>query len=219
MGDISSSGLGYDQHMSFQDRLIARRSSTLESDAWLTVPNVLTILRIAALVPFTFWAMEGRDRQALLLFFIAGVTDTLDGTIARNFGQYSKLGRLLDPLADKLFTGAAFVVLSAFRRGLTHIPIWLMAAALLRDVLILSGSLVVYRTSRNSGFKPSVYGKVNTLFEIGVVVLFLAQTDLPFLSAVLPVCYIILLASLMISTADYLQTALRMMRHAPKSTG
>jgi cardiolipin synthase len=207
-----SADIGYHQHMLLEESLPAGRPGSSESNAWLTIPNLLTVARMAALVPFTSWAMAGRDRAALILFFIAGLTDTLDGTIARHFGQSSKIGRLLDPLADKLFTGASFVVLSALRRGLPHIPIWLMTAVLLRDVLILFGSFVVYRRSRNSGFKPSIYGKLNTLFEIGVVILFLAQSDLPFLAAVLPFCYAILLLSLLVSAADYLRTGLRMMQ-------
>ena len=184
----------------------------------MTVPNALTIARLVAIAPFVLLAMQGRDRAALILFVVAGLTDTLDGTIARRFGQTSKIGRLLDPLADKLFTGAAYVVLSAFRPGLTSIPIWVMAAVLLRDVLILSGSLIVYRMSRNTGFQPSIYGKLNTLFEIGIVVVFLAQPDLPFLKTILPGTYIVLLISLLVSTGDYLKAGLRMTRE-PVSRG
>jgi cardiolipin synthase len=187
-------------------------SGSPERDAWLTVPNALTLLRLLAIVPFSIWSMEGRDRAALMLFVAAGLTDTLDGTIARRLGQTSKIGRLLDPLADKLFTGVAYLVLSAFRPGLSSIPLWVMCAVLLRDVLILSGSLVVYSARRNSGFKPSIYGKLNTFIEIGVVVCFLAAPDVWFVPALLPSFYILLLVSLLVSTADYLRAGLRMMR-------
>ncbi len=185
-----------------------------ERNVWLTFPNALTVARLVAILPFAFLAMKGRDREALILFVVAGLTDTLDGSIARRFGQTSKIGRLLDPLADKLFTGVAFVVLSAFRSRFSNIPIWVMVAVLLRDVLILSGSLLVYRTSRNSGFRPSIYGKLNTFLEIGIVVLFLAQTDIPFLTTVLPITYAALLISLLASTADYLRAGLRMIRES-----
>lgn len=195
-----------------EESLDLGRSGSSERDRWLTVPNALTLLRVAALIPFASWATAGRERAALIVFFIAGLTDTLDGTIARYFGQSSKIGRLMDPLADKLFTGISFVILSAFRGELPHIPLWLMAAVILRDVLILAGSLVVYRTSRNSSFKPSIYGKLNTFFEIGIVVLFLAQPDLPFLTRLMPFCYAIVLISLLVSAGDYLRTGLRMMR-------
>jgi cardiolipin synthase (CMP-forming) len=193
-------------------------SGSPERDAWLTVPNALTLLRLLAIIPFSIWSMHGRDRAALILFVAAGLTDTLDGTIARRLGQTSKIGRLLDPLTDKLFTGAAYVVLSAFRPGLSSIPLWVMYAVLLRDILILAGSLLVYGARRNSGFKPSIYGKLNTFIEIGVVVCFLAAPDVWFVPALLPGCYILLLVSLLVSTADYLRAGLRMMRQ-PARTG
>jgi cardiolipin synthase len=97
-----------------------------ERDIWLTVPNALTVFRLLAVIPFSVWATNGSDRKALAIFVIAGVTDMLDGTIARRFGQASKVGRLLDPLADNLLTGASFVVLSVFRPALPSIPKWLM---------------------------------------------------------------------------------------------
>jgi cardiolipin synthase (CMP-forming) len=190
------------------------RSGAPERDVWLTIPNALTAARVLAIAPFTLLAAQGRDTEALVLFVVAGLTDTLDGTIARHFGQASKIGRLLDPLADKLFTGASFVVLSAFRGGLASIPMWVMVAVLLRDVLILSGSFVVYRVSRNSGFKPSVYGKLNTLLEIAIVVFFLAQPAFPPIATILPASYIVLLISLLVSAGDYLRAGLRMTRES-----
>jgi cardiolipin synthase (CMP-forming) len=183
-----------------------------EGDRWLTIPNALTVLRLLAILPFSVWAMQGRDTEALILFFLAGLTDTLDGTIARRFGQASKIGRLLDPLADKLFTGAAFVVLSLYRTGLSHIPGWVMLAVVLRDVYILLGSLFVYTAKRNSGFKPSVFGKLNTLVEIFVVLCFLAVALIPTAGTLLPNLYILLLISLLASAYDYFQVGLRMMR-------
>jgi cardiolipin synthase len=175
------------------------------------------VLRLIAIVPFALAAMRGRDWVALVIFILAGLTDTLDGTIARHFQQASRIGRLLDPLADKLFTGVAYVVLAGFRQGFVRIPLWVMSLVILRDVLILSGSYLVYRVSRNSGFKPSIFGKLNTFVEIGVVVCFLAQADLPFITPILPALYVILLLSLLLSTGDYLRSGLRMMRRASSS--
>ena len=194
------------------------QSISPERQVWLTIPNALTLARMAASIPIAWLAAQGRDREALVLFVAAGLTDTLDGTIARHFGQRSKLGRLLDPLADKIFTGVSFLVLAAFREGLTGIPIWVMIAVLLRDALILTGSLLVLQAGRNTGFKPSIYGKLNTFLEIGVVVLFLAQRDLPFITTLLPGLYVVLLISLVMSSADYLRTGLRMVRTPAATT-
>ncbi len=188
------------------------RSRSLERDQWLTIPNALTLLRLLAIIPFALLAMCGRDLAALTLFVLSGFTDTIDGAIARRFGQGSKIGRLLDPVADKLFTGVAFVVLAAFRNGLSRMPLWVMAAVVFRDFLILVGSAIVFNASRNTAFKPSVYGKLNTFIEIGVVVCFLSVSALPFIAQLLPALYILLLVSLLISVADYLRTGLRMMR-------
>ena len=192
------------------------RAGVREGDIWLTIPNALTVLRLVAIVPFAFLAMRGQDRAALILFVLAGLTDTLDGTIARHFGQTSKIGRFLDPIADKLFTGVAFVVLSMFRHG-ASVPVWVMAAVLLRDVVILSGSFIVYRLSRNSAFQASVYGKLNTLLEIGTVVCFLGQRDFPFLSAIFPATYVVLLLSILVSAGDYFRNGLRMIAEPRRS--
>lgn len=195
---------------------MAREQSSLaashELHRWLTIPNALTGLRLLALVPFVYLVTRGSDRAALVLFILAGITDTVDGTIARRLGQTSKLGRLLDPLVDKLFTCVSYIALSAFRPGLSHIPIGVMAAVLLRDFFILGGSLFVYSKSRNSGFKPSIYGKLNTFVEIGVVVCFLASADLAFVARLMPVFYAILFVSIALSAADYTRIGFQMMQ-------
>jgi cardiolipin synthase len=190
-----------------------------ERKAWFTVPNALTILRLVAIIPFSYLAVNGRDTEALILFIVAGLTDALDGTIARQFDQASTVGRLLDPLADKVFTGVAFVVLSAFRSGFSSIPRWVMVAVLARDVVILGGSLIVYSTKCNSGFKPSVFGKLNTLLEICIVVGFLGTAKFPLIGEILPGLYIILLISLLISGGDYVRAGWRMMRMPAAPSG
>ena len=187
-------------------------SGAPERDVWWTVPNVLTLFRIFAIVPFIVLAAHGRDVEALVLFFLIGLTDTLDGTIARRFGASSRIGRLLDPIADKLFTGVSFVVLALFRPGLSSIPLWVMLASLARDALILFGSFLVYRMSGNSGFTASRYGKLNTLLEICIVICFLASSKLPVVAHVLLPLYLLLVISLLVSTTDYVLIGLAMIR-------
>jgi cardiolipin synthase (CMP-forming) len=194
------------------ERRLPRSPGSSERHLWLTIPNAITLLRLLAVVPFFYLVTRGNDRGALILFVAAGITDSLDGVIARRLGQTSKYGRLLDPIVDKLFTGVSYVALSAFRRGLPHIPTGIMAAVLARDALILAGSLLVYGKSRNSGFKPSVYGKLNTFIEIGVVVCFLAASDIRPIAPMLPFFYVLLLVSIVLSAVDYTRTGLRMMQ-------
>src|SRR5579863_8390552 len=135
--------------------------------AWRTVPNLLTALRILLIVPFAWMCIHGYDLSALCVFLIAGISDVLDGALARRFDQRSSFGRLADPLADKVLTTAAFVALSFFREGRTSIPIWMTIAVVARDVFILVGCLIVYLTTRSTNFRPNVFGKANTFIEIG----------------------------------------------------
>ncbi len=186
-----------------------------EQPAWRTIPNLLTTVRIALIVPFAWLCVRGHDMSALAVFLIAGVTDTLDGTLARKLNQRSAFGRLADPLADKLLTAVAFLVLSLFRAGRTAIPLWVTTCVIGRDVLILTGSFLVYARTRNTAFKPHVFGKANTFIEIGLIVVVLVSSRLTFLARFMTALYLLLLASLIISTADYLVQGLRMLRRAP----
>jgi cardiolipin synthase len=181
-----------------------------ETERLATIPNLLTVLRLLLILPFAWLGATGRDVAALVVCFIAGLTDALDGKLARKLGQASKWGRLADPIADKVLTSVAFIVLSLFREGLTAIPLWVMLAVVARDVMILIGCGIVYAAARTSAFQPTVSGKANTAIEILVVVCFLAATVLPFLAAVLPVLYVLLLISLLISGGDYVLQGARM---------
>jgi cardiolipin synthase len=177
-----------------------------------TAPNAITALRVLLIPPFAAYAIAGQDMAALAIFAAAGLSDVLDGALARRWGQSSKWGRLLDPFADKLLTGTAFVVLALFRPAPPAMPLWVMAAVVGRDAAILAGSALVYGAKRNSGFKPSLAGKLNTLIEIGVVVWFLAAARFAGLAPVLPLLYAALLISLVVSLADYTRAGFRMLR-------
>jgi cardiolipin synthase len=185
--------------------------SSREKTTWRTLPNLLTAMRIVLIAPFGWLCMRGYDLSALGLFLIAGVTDTVDGTLARRFNQQSKFGRLADPLADKLLTTVAFLALCV-RAGPLTIPVWVTIAVIARDVLILTGSLVVYARTRSTAFRADAFGKANTFIEIGVIVVFLASSRLVYMRHRLTDTYILLLVSLIVSTSDYLVQGLRMIR-------
>jgi cardiolipin synthase (CMP-forming) len=131
---------------------------------WANVPNLLTIGRIL-LVPFTVWSLQRGDYiVAFLAFTLAGVSDGLDGYIARRYKLQSVLGAYLDPLADKLLLVAVYVTLAI----LTYIPAWLAIIVVTRDVLIVSGVLLSGFLEQPVEIKPVFISKANTAAQIGL---------------------------------------------------
>jgi cardiolipin synthase len=129
----------------------------------LTYPNLLTSLRIVFVPIFVLFVVQGRYLEALTIFVAAGLTDLLDGVLARRLHQKTPLGSILDPAADKLLVTSALVTLSVRSLPLAvHIPLWLTATSILRDVLIASVVLVLYLSAGQSSFPPSTLGKATT---------------------------------------------------------
>jgi cardiolipin synthase len=164
------------------------------------------------MAPFLRLIGNGRFGLALIVFFVAGLTDFADGYIARRFKQQSTLGRFLDPLADKLLTTAAFVVMAIPHKEFASIPIWLATVVVGRDVLILFGSFLIYRLTRFRDFKPTLLGKVNTLIELGLIFWFLVFHTTGHLTSLLPVLYAVVLVSVVISGAEYAIQGIRIVR-------
>ncbi len=177
-----------------------------------TIANLLTFLRIALMIPFLYLIKEGGFGSALLVFFIASVTDFADGYVARRFNQQSALGRFLDPLADKLLTTASFIVMALPHEGFPSIPVWLAVAVIVRDVIILIGSLVVYLTTKFKDFKPTMFGKINTFLELGLIVVFLAFHYFEVLRFLLPLCYGIVITSVVVSGIEYIVQGIRILK-------
>ena len=182
----------------------SRLTPTNEREGPWTTANLLTVFRIALLVPFLYMVSEGRFGLALAVFFLASLTDFADGYVARRYKQQSRLGRFLDPLADKLLTTAGFVVMAIPHKGFASIPVWLAVAVVARDFIIVLGSLVVFRLTKFKDFKPTLLGKINTLVELGLIVWFLVFHTTGRLIFLLPYLYAIVLASLIISGAEYI---------------
>jgi cardiolipin synthase (CMP-forming) len=162
--------------------------------------------------PFLFLVSKGRFGLALAVFFLASLTDFADGYVARHYRQQSRLGRFLDPLADKLLTTAAFVVMSIPHSGFASIPIWLAAVVVGRDILIALGSLLVYRITGFKDFKPTFLGKVNTLVELGLIVWFLVFHTTGHFISLLPFLYGVVLLSVIVSGAEYLAQGVSLLR-------
>ncbi len=150
----------------------------------ITVPNLLTIVRMALIPVFVSLLFYQKFLLALAVFIIAGITDGLDGLLARRFHQQSPLGRILDPIADKMMLVTSFVVLSM--RGVyptplpKHLPIpfWVTITVISRDVFILVGAAAINMVSGFRAFRPSLPGKVSTVVQIlaVAVVILAAQT-------------------------------------------
>ncbi len=142
----------------------------------LTWANLLSGLRLAIIPLFVLAVFQGRAMAALTWFVIAGLTDLLDGFVARSYAQQSRLGAYLDPAADKLLLTAAFLVLSWPNADLPQrIPFYVFILVLLRDLFIVIGALIIYLRLRFTGFAPLRLSKWNTAFQImGAAVVLMA---------------------------------------------
>lgn len=140
----------------------------------LTVANQLTILRMT-LAPFLVVAVLSKEfTWALVIFVVAGVTDLLDGLIARLGHQKTTLGAMLDPVADKVLLCSAFVALTWAPGLVVRIPIWLAVIVLSRDAIVVVSVTVINLTLGRRVFYPSTLGKLSTasqLVTVGVVLL------------------------------------------------
>jgi cardiolipin synthase len=127
-----------------------------------TVPNQITFLRLGFLPLFLILMSYERYRWALLVLVVAGLSDGIDGVLARSLNQRSALGAYLDPIADKLLLSSSFIIL-AFKQQLAW---WLTILVLSRDILILTVAAVILLVSGYRPFPPSILGKLTTASQI-----------------------------------------------------
>lgn len=138
----------------------------------LTPANQVTLLRMLLIPAFVILVVYGHLGWALGVFVTAGITDALDGLIARRSGQYSSLGAWLDPMADKLLLVTAFVVLTLPNLNLANrLPLWLTICIISRDVVIVLTVAIVNLAIGRRTFRPSIYGKIATATYIVTAVL------------------------------------------------
>jgi len=135
--------------------------------AVLTTANQLTILRIVFVPVFMIFLTGGDTGWALTIFVAAGLTDVLDGIIARRFGQKTSIGAMLDPIADKLLMTTSIIILSLPQMEFPNtVPRWLMILVISRDLFILLVSLLIVLMVGWRVFKPSRYGKASTALQV-----------------------------------------------------
>jgi cardiolipin synthase (CMP-forming) len=136
----------------------------------LTYANQLTILRMIFVPCFVLLVIYGHPRIATLLFLFAGITDGLDGWMARVFKQKTDLGQFLDPMADKLLLTAAFITLTVPSVPVPlHIPAWLTVLTISRDVVIALSALIIHLQTGHTKFPPTVLGKCTTAAQLCLV--------------------------------------------------
>jgi len=185
----------------------------------LTLANVLTILRMVVIPFFIMSVGYNRSGWALTLFIAAGVTDLLDGLIARVWKQQTSVGAVLDPMADKLLLTAAFIMLAlpdspkAFPElTLTNrVPIFLVIITISRDVFISLISMVMYMTLGQTRFPPSLPGKITTTVQILTVAVILLGNFLGHeLVVIVPSLVWLTLAVTLISGFHYIYLATRL---------
>jgi len=158
-----------------------------------------------------------RFLTALAVFVLAGITDGLDGLLARRFNQKSQLGTILDPIADKLLLVTSYVVLSLPQIS-PHplprhfpVPFWVTAAVISRDVFIIVGASAINIVTGFKNFRPSLLGKINTTVQIVSIVLILIAASVPPLSGYLPTVYTTVFACAVISGIHYVFFAAKLL--------
>jgi len=135
------------------------------------VPNLLTLLRIAACPVLVLLLRDSSYDLALIVFLAAGITDGLDGYIAKRFNCVSGLGAILDPLADKLLIASAYIMLAL----LEDIPFWLLVVVMFRDLVIVVGYSILIMMGNEVPMKPTYVSKFNTFLQISLMVVVLIE--------------------------------------------
>ena len=180
------------------------------------LPNIITLARIA-LVPVLILLLKDQDYAAgLVVFVVAGASDALDGYLAKRLNVQSRLGAILDPVADKLLLVSTYVMLTV----LGHIPFWLVLVVVFRDLLIVGGYMLYTSHAGPVKMRPSILSKLNTLMQIALATLVLAQQaaglDWPLVVDALVVA---VLVTTVVSGAHYLWSWMIMKDIEPAQSG
>lgn len=180
----------------------------------LTPANQLTLLRMLLIPLFVIMVVYGHLGWALLVFALAGVTDALDGLIARRSGQKTTLGAWLDPMADKLLLTTTFVVLTLPNLGLANrLPIWLTILIISRDVVIVLTVAIVNLAIGRRTFRPSIFGKIATATYILTAIVAMIFNYLAYHSVVVDVFVYASLVITLVSSLHYIWHAARIVEH------
>lgn len=150
-----------------------------------TIPNLISVLRMGLVPLFIIAVLEGQSLRALILFLVAGLTDALDGFIARFANQQSLLGAYLDPIADKILLTAAYIALTipSLNHGV-QIPVWITVLVIGRDVLLVVVGLILYMAGGIRKFPVTILSKINTAIQVAAVLVVLLSALSPHLESI-----------------------------------
>ena len=140
----------------------------------MNIPNLLTIGRILLVPLLVIFLLDGKEMAALWVFILAGVTDALDGFLARVLKQKTEFGAFIDPIADKLLLITSYITLAV----LGVLPKWLAVIVVSRDVIICGGIGILMLYNRDFKIKPSLVSKVTTFLQLLTVVFYLGHNFL-----------------------------------------
>src|SRR5262249_47981473 len=176
--------------------------------AGLSIPNLITLARIL-MVPAIVWAIASNQmRVAFAVFLIAGLSDLIDGFLAKRFGMATELGAYLDPLADKAMIVSIYVAL-----GIADvIPRWLVILVVSRDIMIVAAVILSWLVDKPVRLKPLMVSKLNTVAQILFALLVLASLSLRFdAGAAIQILAVIVAVLTLLSVAFYVAAWLRHM--------
>jgi len=177
----------------------------------MTVPNLITMIRILLTPIFVIYLINDQLVDGLVVLVICGISDGVDGMVARLFNQKSKLGTWLDPLADKIILVAAFISLSI--RG--FLPSWLTVVVISRDLLILIGIVIIYLTGIELKIKPVLSSKITTCLQFFTVIAVLSREYMTFMEGNYIYLYYLTALLTIISFLQYLYNWLKIIGDKP----
>ena len=173
----------------------------------MNVANAITVLRILLIPLLVIFLIEGQEAFAFLVFIAAGVSDGLDGFVAKVFKQKTLVGAYLDPIADKLLLNTAFVTMAV----LGDLPAWLAVLVVSRDVIIVAGIGVLMLFERPLMIRPSLVSKATTCLQIVLVAAFLGRHYLPRLIEFHPLLVYLTALFTLLSGLHYVVTGFRIL--------
>ena len=166
------------------------------------LPNALSIIRIILTVPIVIALLKEQYLLTLLLFLLAGISDALDGWIAKQFSFQTRLGSILDPVADKVLLTCTFIALY----WIEVMPLWLLMIIFVRDVIIIAGALGYFlgeMSAESDLLEPSLISKVNTVLQISLVLYLLLVQFYLSIDGFQDMVFIVVATSTALSGADY----------------